>query len=261
MTEPTKIDRLSALMSHFALQVTLCGADEANLCILGDPETGRATCLAMSLDSAAPHAHDADTGVLLAAEVSWGGAQNPLLMALPKRVGHPLDTDPEMGALVDLILSEQRAARCGSASVLNRLMEVLIVRLMRRQIEAAHVAPGLLGGLADPRLSRAIVAIHDRPEHPWRLESLAEEAALSVSHFSELFRTAVGMTPLAYLRKWRLILARQDIERGARVQRVATRYCYGSTEALSRAFAQAYGASPTQLRKAAKVAETGDLVV
>ena len=58
------------------------------------------------------------------------------------------------------------------------------------------------------------------------------------------------MPPLAYLRNWRLILARQDIEGGARIQSVARRYGYGSPEALSRAISQAYGTSPLQLRKA-----------
>ena len=52
------------------------------------------------------------------------------------------------------------------------------------------------------------------------------------------------------LRNWRLILARQDIEGGARIQSVARSYGYGSPEALSRAISQAYGTSPLQLRKA-----------
>ncbi|MEX0350972.1 MAG: AraC family transcriptional regulator [Paracoccaceae bacterium] len=189
--------------------------------------------------------------VLLSAHVSWGGAQNPLLAALPPEIRHDLAVDPEMRAVVDLLLSEQAAARCGSASVLNRLGEVLLVRLMRRQIERGQMRVGLLGGLADPRLSRAIVAMHHRPDQDWRVDLLAQEAGLSVSRFAELFRLAMGVTPLAYLRQWRLTLARQDIERGDRVQRVANRYCYGSPEALSRAVSQQYGQTPTQIRKAA----------
>jgi len=245
-----KLDRLSALMARFELTVSLSDPRNANFQIVGDPDGQVPTCLILAGQGAGI---DSDPRtVLLSAQVAWGGAQNPLLAALPRVVRHSLAADEDMRAIVDLLLSEQRATRCGSASVLNRLAEVLIVRLMRGQIEADHMETGLLGGLADPRLSRAIVAIHDTPGHAWRVDALAEVAGLSVSHFSELFRDAVGVTPLAYLRKWRLILAKQDIERGDRIQGVARRYCYGSTEALSRAMSQAYGASPMQLRKSAQ---------
>ncbi len=243
-----KIDRLSALMSRFELSVVPCPATEANFLITGAKD--QPDLLILRPDGMAPVA--LGQAVLFSARVQWGGSDNPLLAALPRTVRHGLHEDPEMRALVTLLLTEQGAVRCGADTVLNRLCEVLIVRLMRAQIETGAMQTGLLGGLADPRLSRAIVAIHDRPGHPWRAETLAEEAGLSVSRFAELFKDAVGETPLAYLRKWRLILAKQDIERGDRVQRIANRYGYGSTEALSRAISNTYGENPLQIRKAAK---------
>lgn len=139
--------------------------------------------------------------------------------------------------------------RCGSASVLNRLGEVLIVRMMREAIAEGSATPGVLGGLADSRLSRAIVAIHEKPGHAWRIEDLAEIAGLSRSRFAEVFSKAVGETPLSYLRHWRLALARQDIKRGNRIQAVARRYGYASGEALNHAIRKRFGVSPTALRK------------
>lgn len=245
----SKVDRLSALMSRFELTVEPCALEDANFVVAGQSEP---TVLILATAPGAQPEVPPDQSVLLSANVTWGGKENPLLAALPRVVTHPLDEAPEMQALISLLLAEQAATRCGAASVLNRLGEVLIVRLMRAQIEAGAMQTGLLGGLADPRLSRAIVAMHDTPEHAWRVETLAEEAGLSVSRFAELFRDAVGETPLAYLRKWRLILAKQDIERGTRVQSVAHRYGYGSTEALSRAISTAYGESPLKIRKAAQ---------
>ncbi|MCL6282368.1 AraC family transcriptional regulator [Ruegeria sp. 2012CJ41-6] len=242
------MDRLSALMSRFSLSVRPCAVEEANFAVVGDVQPD---CLIYGT-SGHLHLLEPDKhSVLLSARVCWGGSQNPLLAALPPEIRQDLTNDSEMRTVVDLLLAEQAAARCGSASVLNRLGEVLLVRLMRRQIEQGQMRVGLLGGLADPRLSRAIVAMHHRPGQDWRVDLLAQEAGLSVSRFAELFRKAVGVTPLAYLRKWRLTLARQDIERGDRVQRVANRYCYGSPEALSRAVSQEYGQTPTQIRKAA----------
>ncbi|MEM6587310.1 MAG: AraC family transcriptional regulator [Pseudomonadota bacterium] len=195
-----------------------------------------------------------DQTALAHAHVSWGGADNPLLTALPGEILFDLSDDPEMQAIARLFISEMQAARCGVASVLNRLGEVLIVRLMRAQIETGGMRVGLLAALSDPRLSRAVVAIHDRPGHPWRLDQLAAEAGLSVSRFSHIFRTRVGQTPLSYLRHWRLVLAKQDIERGDRIARVAARYAYGSPEALSRAFSGQFGRAPRSVREATATA-------
>lgn len=100
---------------------------------------------------------------------------------------------------------------------------MLIVRLLRL-LEQGSTRPGLLGGLADPRLSRAIVAMHERPGHLWRVETLADEAGLSVSRFFGTVSRQGGHAAAGYLRNWRLILARQDIEGGARIQSVARRY-------------------------------------
>ena len=148
-----------------------------------------------------------------------------------------------------LILAEEDARRCGSGTVLDRLGEVLMVRLLRHQIEHGSTDAGLLGGLADRRLSRAIVAIHEDPGRGWKSEDLAAIAGLSLSRFAELFASVVGVTPMAYLRRWRMVLARQDIERGDRIQSVARRYGYGSSEALNRSFRRQFGDSPMHFRQ------------
>lgn len=242
------MDRLSALMARFELLVDLTASDP-NFLVLSETPDGDAACLRLGMRG---ELDKSLTGhVLLRARVDWGGDDNPLFRALPSVVHFNVKDDPDTASLADVLVGESRASRCGSGSVLNRLCEVLIVRLLRSQIEQGGVQVGLLAGLAEPRLARAIVAIHDRPEEMWRVETLAKEAGLSSSRFAELFRTAVGVTPLAYLRHWRLVLAKQDLARGHRVQRVAERYCYRSTEALSRAILQAYGVGPMQIRKSA----------
>lgn len=239
------LDRLSALMSKFELRVEACGISQANFAIL-DPYGDRSD-LKLRF-SAATDLKELPGSGLFSARVNWGRDKNPMLGALPPVIDVDLAKETRLLSLVDLLIEESDAARCGSASVLNRLGEILVVNLVRRQIERGETRSGLLGGLADPRLSRAIVAIHERPEHKWRIDTLADEAGLSKSRFTELFRVKVGETPLAYLRRWRMILARQDIERGEQIQRVANRYCYGSSEAFSRSFHQAYGISPMQAR-------------
>jgi AraC-like DNA-binding protein len=187
----------------------------------------------------------------ISAQVGFGGAANPLWASLPDRVEVVLKEEPEVGHLVALMQSESAAERCGAASVLNRLGEVLFVRLLRHLIETGQTRPGVLGGLSDPRISRALVAMHDRPEQSWSPADLAEVAGLSRSRFSEVFQQVVGETPAAYLRRWRLVLARQDLEKGARVEGIAHRYGFASSDSFARAFRRWFGETPLAVRQAA----------
>lgn len=241
-------DRLSALVSRFTLEVTPVPRAEANLTICGAAEDLRPDQVIFAPAGRLPVQHHSANETLFSARAEWGGTANPLVRALPAKMIVCIANDPEMQSLSGLLVEESRAQRCGSSSVINRLGEVLMVRLLRNQLAEGTTNVGILGGLADSRLSHAIVAMHEEPGRHWRIDQLAELAGLSVSRFADRFTQSVGFTPMAYLRHWRMILARQDLEQGDRVQSVALRYGYASAEALSRAFKRTYGDSPTGLR-------------
>ena len=90
--------------------------------------------------------------------------------------------------------------------------------------------------------------MHDHPGRDWRNADLAHIAGLSLSRFAEMFGTLVGEPPAAYLRKWRLILARQDVVKGDRIDAIARRYGYASSEGFARAFKKHFGENPISLR-------------
>ncbi len=241
------MDRLTTLVERFHLKVQGAPLGKANL-IAKSAADGKPDRV-MFFTRGACEASCAGE-VLFSAAVDWSGPTNPLMAALPDVVMFDLTGHADTHALVDLMKSEAAANRCGAQSVINRLGEALIVRLLRDQIERGSTESGLLAGMADPRLSRAIVAMHDHPGRVWSNADLAQVAGLSLSRFSELFQNVVGETPIGYLRRWRLILARQDVQRGDRVEAVARRYAYGSPESFTRAFRRAYGQTPTALRGA-----------
>ena len=246
-----KYDRLSALIARFALHVAPDNGDAANLLVFEDAATGTPSRVVFATrPGLSPGPHPGETATFRA-RAEWGGSANPLFSALPDCVELIVGDDPETAVLVQLLTAEGENRRCGSGAVLDRLGEVLMVRLLRSQIEHGAASTGLLGGLADPRLSRAIVALHEDPGRQWRSEDLAGIAGLSLSRFAELFAKIVGVTPIAYLRRWRMILARQDVERGDRIQTVARRYGYGSSEALCRSFRRQFGETPKHARKLA----------
>ncbi len=239
-------DRLSSLVERFALTVRGAALDEANLMVL---ETDGPDPMQIVLRTDGGVIDPPAGTVRFAARMDWGGSVNPMMSALPDELVCPLRDDLGCMSVVTLILSEADARRCGSETVLSRLCEVLLVRILRQQIAQGSTEPGLLAGLSDPRLSRAIVAIHNRPGHLWSIEELADEAGLSRSRFADLFAQTVGESPSSYLRRWRLVVARQDLGRGDRVERVAHRYGYQSAEGFSRAFRRQFGDRPVDIRQ------------
>ncbi|MEZ5714259.1 MAG: AraC family transcriptional regulator [Paracoccaceae bacterium] len=240
-----RYDRLTTLMTRFSLTVRPCAAEAATLAVIADRDDAPGRVLFRA------RGRGVDPGagrVLFAASVDWGGDANPLMAALPELSSFDMTEDAHGSALVGLLRAELEAGRCGAETAVNRLAEVLIIRLLRARIEAGSTTAGLLAGLADPRLSRAIVAMHDRPDRAWHNDDLAQIAGLSLSRFAETFRDRMGETPAGYLRRWRMLLARQDVARGDRIEAVARRYGYGSPEGFARAFKRHFGETPVALR-------------
>ncbi len=248
----SRIDRLSSLLMHFHMTVALAPEEGGNLVVFGDLATGQPQRIEFRAEGTNSNRRR-DEVILISLTADWGGQSNPLINALSGRISLPVSPDDETGALVRVILAEARANRCGVNSVLSRLGEVIFVRLVRSEIERGTAESGLFAGLANARISRAIVAMHDDPGRSWRNDELAEVAGLSLSRFADVFKDCLGSTPQSYLRHWRLTLAHQDIERGDRVKTVAHRYGYASSEALARAFQRQFGKPPLHARQLSAV--------
>ncbi|WP_162938097.1 AraC family transcriptional regulator [Kiloniella sp. EL199] len=180
------------------------------------------------------------------AVVDTGGDANPIALALPDLVIVRLDQSAPLRAVTDILLEEAIAPRCGGRAVIDRLCEIVVIRLLRHLIEAGQTEVGLLAGLADPNISLAIIAMHDNPDRNFNLENLAEISAMSRTHFANSFRKLVGVTPGQYLSNWRLTLARTELAKGVPLKAIAGRVGFSSSAALSRAFTRRYGVSPKQ---------------
>lgn len=199
---------------------------------------------------ARPMAHRLDAlgpagAELVCASVDFGvGDENPLLRALPPCLVVPLARLPGLELTQQLLFAEAFRRRCGHDAVVNRLTEVLLIQVLRYAIEQQLVDGGLMAGLADPRLHRALAAVHAEPARAWTLESMAAVAGMSRSRFAAHFASRVGIPPGEYLTGWRLGLARALLRRGLPVKQVACDVGYANASALGRVFARRLGSSP-----------------
>ncbi|QDH70283.1 AraC family transcriptional regulator [Marilutibacter alkalisoli] len=194
---------------------------------------------------------DPDEGADMACAHIQLGARpdNPVARALPPVLVMPLEELPAASGLLELLFDEAFSRQCGHQHVVDRLFEVVLVLILRRLLDQGRIHGGALAGLADSRLSKALVALHEAPAEPWTLPSLAERAGMSRSRFAEAFTATVGQPPAAYLTGYRIALAQDLLRRDRPLGRVAESVGYGSAAALSRAFSAHCGMSPREWRK------------
>jgi AraC-like DNA-binding protein len=175
------------------------------------------------------------------------GPAHPLVRTLPGVIVLPLRQVDGLQATLDLLLAETDQVRCGHRLLADRLFEVLLIQMLRWLLDhpqQAGIPAGLVTGLSDPRLARAIVAMHDAPGDAWRVDQLAQVAGMSRTSFANLFRDLVGQTPAEYLNQWRMGLAQAGLLQGASIKQLSTELGYANASALSRAFAVKTGHSP-----------------
>ncbi|MBJ6760281.1 AraC family transcriptional regulator [Myxococcaceae bacterium JPH2] len=187
---------------------------------------------------------------LLGGYFEFDSADASLLASLLPTVVHVRGVE-RLSQLVQWVGDEAMERRPGRELVLRRLVEVLLIEALR--VAPEHDAPpGLLRGLADPRLAPALRQMHARVAHPWTVPQLAKVAALSRSAFFARFTKAVGMRPMEYLLAWRMALARNLLRRkDAGIAEVAEAVGYGSASTFSTAFSRHVGKAPRQFARLA----------
>ncbi|MGF6774041.1 AraC-like DNA-binding protein [Paraburkholderia sp. GAS199] len=160
-----------------------------------------------------------------------------------------------LSTLVQLIGDESRADRPAREIVMARLLEVLLIEALRSTASSAQ-APGLVRGLADPKLASALRRMHEDPAASWNVAQLARDAAMSRSAFFERFSRAVGLAPMEYLLAWRMAVARQLLrQRDLAMPEIAERVGYGSVSAFGVAFTRHVGMPPGRFAKQESDAE------
>jgi AraC-like DNA-binding protein len=191
---------------------------------------------------------------ILAGAFYFGAQDNSLTRELPPLVR--LDNAdarvwPLLDAALRLIAEEQQTQAPGAAAATARLADLIFLQVLRvHWSRPAAGSPGLLRGLADPRIRRALEAMHRAPGEAWTVPRLARLAGLSRSGFAARFQERVGASPKAYLTRWRMQLAAARLADGrAPLAAVAEELGYSSTFAFSKCFRRVHGQPPGRYRR------------
>jgi len=179
-----------------------------------------------------------------------GSPDAELLVSLLPRWVH-VRGESRLSTLVQLVGDESRADRPAREIVMSRLLEVLLIEAFRATAGMA-ATPGLVRGLADPKLAQALRRMHEAPASPWTVVELAKEASMSRSAFFDRFSRAVGVAPMAYLLGWRMALAKQWLrQRELSIAEIAERVGYSAVGPFGVAFARHVGMPPGRFARRA----------
>ncbi|WP_038387475.1 AraC family transcriptional regulator [Bradyrhizobium elkanii] len=123
------------------------------------------------------------------------------------------------------------------------LVEALRLYLCNRTTEDA----GWLFALADKRLRAAIAAMHETPGDRWTLQTLARVAGMSRTAFAVKFKETVGVSPIEYLTRWRMIQAADRLSTSRQsLAEIGIAFGYESEKSFSTAFRRVMNCSPRE---------------
>ena len=149
---------------------------------------------------------------------------------------------------LERLREELRDPQPGGFLVAQQLAYVMLVQALR-----LHLAGGLrdrvgwIFALSDAQMSAAITSMHDEPAHDWTVEELGQRPGMSRSTFALRFKETVGVSPMEYLTRWRMLLAGDRIVNTSdSISEIAQALGYESASAFTKAFKKIMGCSPRE---------------
>jgi len=152
--------------------------------------------------------------------------------------------------LTGQVLTEEDMARLnrGVATVLSK--GVFSAEETLAHIEGALARTGRLGSEAQRLVRKGMAYIHEHYAEPLTREDVARYVSVSEDYLTRCFRQELGVTPMAYLNRYRVKQARALLAEGDKnVTQVAFAVGFSDSNYFSRVFRQEVGMSPSAYRR------------
>lgn len=183
--------------------------------------------------------------------------EHPVISSLPDLIVirmADLGAQPWTSTAVRLLCLESDLKGQAMNGILTRMLEVIFMQTVRRMSQApGNINNGFIAALCDRQLSRALYAMHDRPQAVWAISDLARLSGMSRGRFAEKFARMVGVPPIEYLTNWRLMKARTLLTNSSLdMAEIAHRCGYKSVPSFTRRFKQKFAVGPGHFRRSAR---------
>ena len=197
---------------------------------------------------------DTDQVRVVGGHFEFDPVNKELLTAFLPPVVHIPSRDPgdggRLAGVLAMIDAEASAPRPGQQAVLSRLLEIVLIELLRTPEMLPGQQRGMLTGLTDPQIAAALRAFHADIRRSWSVASLSAEARMSRSVFSQRFTSLIGQPPMTYALHWRMAVACDALRStGRSLDEIALATGYGSASAFSTAFTRTVGRSPARFAR------------
>ena len=234
-----------AVMPPNLVHAVQCGtvANEVGVDGQGDPEAPLCELVAGSLD---------DVALTIACgriQVDYAGGMG-LFDHLKEAIVLDYSENPTMRRIFKTLVEEYQKCGPACAPMAAALRSQCLSEVLRQAEAQSDGALPWLSALEDPRLSKVVETILERPEQDYTVESMADIASMSRATFARHFEKCFARTPMDYLRDVRLRRAAQLLQVSSMpVDSVAGKVGYASRSYFSKSFLGQYGQSPADFRK------------
>lgn len=154
--------------------------------------------------------------------------------------------------IFNLFYSEALSPKLGSELLIKNYIHLILIETLRT-IDPSTLNMGSLRGMVHPQLKEVIKVIHQNYKKDWTVTEMAKIYGASRSGFAAHFKSIVGVSPVDYLLKWRMVKASELLrETNKLVSEVAFSVGYESETAFSTAFSRVVGIAPSKYRAGLK---------
>lgn len=155
-----------------------------------------------------------------------------------------------MEASLRVIGEEAGGQKMGGDLIALKMSETIFAQAIRAFIEGHDATKWGLGAFANKNLSRALDAFHKAPADHWTVEALARAAGMSRTSFAVEFQKMMAITPMEYVTKWRIEVAKKVLlAPGSSLTDAAESAGYASDSAFTRTFKKETGVTPAEFRR------------
>ncbi len=151
--------------------------------------------------------------------------------------------DERLVHLLDAMLDECHHPSPDSDRVIAATLRLFIELLFRSSQRISEKQ-------SHPAVEVVTQMIASEPQYPWSLDELTEASGIGRTQLEQLFKTSLGVSPIAYAMRMRLRCAQQLLrESGTSITRIAYQLGFYSSQHFATTFRKHYGMTPSAYRK------------